>query len=639
VLKTYPPIHFSGGYMLIRAILPDWAATASPTLRKVVEADLSSTEIQTLNEQGYNIYSLPNSPSEIPEGRPVDGTDIDQFNWVFVDMDLKDKVWNSKEEFLDHVLNTAPAATKVVDSGNGLHAYWKVSDLDALSFLRLQRRLCRYFKTDEAVSKIYQLMRTPGYANTKREDAQSPCQELFNDGFEYTCEELDKLIPGISNSDEAYCQQHFDKTYNRASATKVDDRIPVKFMHLLRSNNEVKQLWAGEVDDRSKSDYRLGHIMFGNAFTKDEARSVLVNSAKALARAPFHRINYADNIIDKIWTFEEEGPTLSLSSSVADILSRSGSAIKGTRLPCWTWLDDTEKGFRLGHVMGLVAGVGVGKTALTLNAFMGFVRNNPDYDHFFVPLEQPKEEIAERWQGMCGDDVSLHSKVQILSNYADDGSYLNLSLDEIRDYIVKYQEVTGRKVGCVVIDHIGVLKKSSSEGRQSIEDICHQMKAFAIKTNTFLIMQSQAPREKAGQGDIELDKDAAYGTVFFVSYCDYLVTLWQPLLRCYQDEGCPTITAYKFCKIRHKKENVDRIRQNKNYTLFFDTTTQLMRELTQDESRGMEFWTQKATNMRKRDKKTDLVTYTSISFNTEVPHGTASSDQKPKSATGTSRLH
>lgn len=624
--------------MLVRAILPPWAAEQYPDRRKVVEGDYSDDRLIELNADLYGIFYLPNGPSTYTGGT-VDGTHIDRFQWVFADMDLKDKVWATKQEFLEFVLGHPLEPTRIVDSGNGIHVYWKVSDLDSLSFLKLQRRVCREFKTDEAVAKIYQLMRLPGYVNTKREHEFKVCDELVSNGPTYTCEALDSALPPITHSDDEYCKQHYDKTYNIDASTAVDDRIPVKFMHLLRSNKEVKEIWAGGVDDRSRADYRLGHIMFGNGFTKDEARSVLVNTSKALARAPKHRIGYADGIVDQIWTFELEPlSALRLSKSVSDILSKSGDSIAGTRFPCWTWMDNTQKGFRLGHVMGLVAGVGVGKTAFTLNAFLGFVRNNQDYDHFFVTLEQTGEEVSERWRDMCGSETHLHPKVQILTNYDDDGSYRNLSLEEIKKDILSYQEQTGRKVGCVVIDHIGVLKKSSKEGRQSIEDICHQMKAFAIQTNTFLIMQSQAPREKAGEGDLELNKDAAYGTVFFESYCDYLVTLWQPLLRCYTDDGCPTVTAYKFCKIRHRKVKVDKIQQNKPYLVYFDSQTQLMREMTQDEEKSFTFFNSQATNLRQKDRKTDLVSYTKIAFE-EEEDGKPNNHKNSGPAPGIARLH
>jgi hypothetical protein len=138
------------------------------------------------------------------------------------------------------------------------------------------------------------------------------------------------------------------------------------------------------------------------------------------------------------------------------------------------------------------------------------------------------------------------------------------------------------------------------------------MKAFAVETNTLLVMQSQTSREKAGIGDLELDKDAAYGTVFFESYCDYLVTLWQPLKRCHSDKECPTVTAFKFCKIRHRKAKRDIIQEDVPYYLFFDSESEKLRELTQLEETGFKYFLAQATNKRKADRKTEILSYQSV---------------------------
>jgi hypothetical protein len=219
---------------------------------------------------------------------------------------------------------------------------------------------------------------------------------------------------------------------------------------------------------------------------------------------------------------------------------------------------------------------------------------------------------------MCGDDTSLHDKVHVISNYDEQGGFRHLSFDDIREYIEKFQRVAKVKIGCVVIDHIGALKKQGKDGEnQDLMDICHSMKAFAVQTNTLLIMQSQSSRQKAGIGDIELDKDAAYGTVYFESYCDYLITIWQPLKRCSSDEACPTVTAFKFCKIRHKKPRQDVIQEDTPYYLFFDSNKELMRDMRQDEITSFDYFLAQATNKRKADKKTELVKYTSVPYKDE----------------------
>ncbi len=603
--------------MIIRAILPQWAYDEDPSQRKVLEGEFDEQKITELNKRFYNIYFLPNTPSFYDSSKTVDGSDIDNFRFVFVDMDLKDGKYATKQDFISYVRQFSELKpTSIVDSGNGVHVYWEVSDLDAMSYLKLQRRLMRLFHTDEAVGQIYQLMRVPGTINTKYKDAFKPCEVLSSDNKLYNSEQLDKLLPLLTQDDDDYCLQHFNRTYkiNQKNVT-IDEKLPLKFEKLLKSNNEVKDTWLGKTDDRSISDFRLGHIMFASGFTKEEASSVLVNTSKALARAPIHRVSYATNIVDKIWTFEmaEDKDKLSLSMSVRQILERPTDATRGSRFPCWRYIDDTQHGFRLGQVIGLVAGSGVGKTAVALNMFMGFVQSNPEYEHFFIPLEQPANEIADRWKTMCGKDTYLYDKVHVISNYdSGSGAFRHLSLEDIKQYLLKFQSVTGKKIGCIVIDHIGALKKKGKNGEnQDLMDICHAMKGFAVETNTMLVMQSQAPREKAGIGDLELNKDAAYGTVYFESYCDYLITIWQPLKRCYMEEGCPTVTAFKFCKIRHKRQGIDALLEDVCYTLMFDPIKECLQEMTQNSEKSFSFWLNKAINKRKLDRKTDAIAYQS----------------------------
>lgn len=597
---------------LVRLIAPQWLVEKEPSTKRVIERVLSAEDIKRFNKLGYNVYYLPNSPSALPEGRPVDGTDIDTFDCCFVDMDLKDEVYKTKDEFIEAIATAGLPPTRIVDSGNGVHVYWRVTDLDAMSYLRFQYRLIRLFDTDESLGTLYQLMRLPGTLNTKREGAFALCETLFEDHVSYTAEELNRLLPPITIEDEAKCVQHYEKTHNpNRSSITITDVMPPKFGKLLAESHEAKALWSDSSSDRSKADYRLGHLMFASGFSREEAITVLANSAKALQRAPVHRLSYGENIVDKIWTFEESPERVVLSPTVRDLLSKGDDTIKGTRFPCHKLLDDTVHGFRLGQVIGIIGGSGVGKTTLTLNTFLWFAQHNPDFHHFFFSLEQPAGEIASRIRTICGANDSLYDKIHIVSNYAEDDSFKNFSIDSIQEHLLSFQKETGCKIGATVIDHIGVLDKQTKNGEgEGLIGVCRQMKTLAVKVNTILIMLSQAPREKAGIGDLELDKSAAYGTVFFESFCDYCLCLWQPLKRAYP-RGAPTVMAFKFAKIRHKKQGRDRIQEDVCYQVYFDPETERLREMTQAEETAAQFYVGVATNLRKADKKTDIVPYQS----------------------------
>lgn len=608
--------------LLCRFIAPKWASH----LKKAFEGVYSDDQIAEFNAQGYNVYYFPNYPKEYDRSSTVDGTKIDTFSRVFVDYDCKSNVFASKEAFIESVLAVGIEPSNIVDSGNGVHVYWTVNNLDAMSYLRFQRRLMRLYNTDPAVGQLLQLMRLPGTLNTKSQDNYVECIELYQSEAQYDAEQFDKLLPPITVEDEAYCQQHYDKTFGlNQDLIDITGNLPDRFGKLLRENKEAKELFAGNVDDRSKADYRLGHIMYANGFTKEEAVNVLVNTAKATERAPVHRNNYAKGIVDKIWTHEVSPAEANLSPTVRDILQRGEETIKGTRFPCNKLVDDTVHGFRLGQVIGIIGGSGVGKTTLTLNMFLWFAAQNPDYHHFFFSLEQPPGEIASRIKTICGDNDSLYDRIHIVSNYAEDGTYKHLSLSSIEDHVLEFQTKSGNKVGAIVIDHIGVLDKENRNGENDgLIGVCRQMKATAVRLNTMLIMLSQAPREKAGIGDLELDKNAAYGTVFFESFVDYCICLWQPLKRAYS-QGSPTVMAIKFAKIRHKKQGQDRIQEDVRYQFYFDPNTERLRELTQDEETSAKYWLGVATNMRKLDKKTDLVPYESRRVDESTAHSNKNS--------------
>ncbi len=597
--------------MLYSLIAPKWLKNTPGFIYEQYQTE-DLEKVMALNKAGMNAYWLPNYPSTNPD-RWVKAADVDTFEWVFLDMDLKSGVYATKEDFLEVLCSKLEAPTQIIDSGGGIHAYYRVTDLDAMSFLRLSRRLMRLFNTDDATQQLKQLMRLPGTQNTKDEHNFRPCETIYReDSITYTCEQLDKLLPKITMEDEEYCQAHYNKAYAIQEDLKVDDILPPKFGKLIKESKEVERIFKGDTEDRSKSDMRLGHILFANGFTRDEAMSVLVNVPKALSRAPIHRVGYAENIVDKIWTFETKPEFKGLSKSVRDILSAPVDTVEGIRFPCWDWLDGTNKGHRLGQVVGLIAGVGVGKTSMALNMFLGYVRLNPNYVHMFCSLEQPAEEIARRWRSMCKGDTSLYDKVHIIGNYNEDNSFRHLSLGEIKEYILEFQKQTEKKVGCVVIDHIGILKMKNDNGEnQRIVDICHELKPFALETNTLLVIQSQVNREKAGIGDLEINKDGAYGSMFFESYLDFLISIWQPLKRAHKD-GAPLVTAYKFCKIREKHARLDKTQEDVAYKRVYDPDTEVFRALTEEEEKSFTFFLKKCTEKRKQDRKTELVEYVSL---------------------------
>ncbi len=623
--------------MLFKFVAAKWALEEGLVKARAFEGDYTLERALEFNQRGLNVYFFPNHPADynnVPFEERTDGkkkrrkicaADIDTFEYCFVDLDMKDYQnenadrrhdYETKQEFVDELLALGDLQpTTIIDSGNGVHAYWRVLDLDPMGFLRLNRRLCRRLRTDPAVSLLTQIMRVPGTLNVKQKDQFKPCEILHESEAEFTAEQMHLALPAITVKDEEYCQRTFDAAYNPdTSHLDLIDELPVKFLTLCKESGEIKNLFYEPQKDRSTADFRLAHLLFAKDFTAGEAMSVLYNTSKACERAGVHRYNYAKNTVDKIWTFEAmqakgDSPAKvseELGEDVADILARVGDEPAGARFACSELVDATEIGFRLTHVLGLIGGQGNGKTSVSLNLFKWFVERNPDYIHVFVSLEMPPAEIAQRWAKLCGKNKALHSKVHIVGNYDADGTYRHLSLSDIQEYVLDLEKKTGKKVGCVVIDHIGIVKKEKTPGEfGGILLICEKLKAFAVATNTFLVIQSQTSRQKNAGGDTELDADAAYGTAAFEWYVDWLMTTWQPLKRIYDDAPHMTYTAFKFPKLRHKNHLVDRLKENTVYALKFEPNDGSLRAMTSDELEPYNFWNLNATKLRNRDRKRD----------------------------------
>ncbi len=582
-----------------RLIAPDWVHETP----KVLEGYYNDEQIKDYNErQFYNVYFYPNSFDNRESNTYVTAKDITKFEYIFVDYDEKERTYENIDQFIAYVRTKMPNPTSIVSSGHGCHIYWRVSDLSLDSYLKLTRRAIRTLNTDPAVAKIAQLMRLPGTLNTKKKDALVRAEVLVSSDSSYTCEELAKHLLPLTFEDEQYCKQHIASSFGEKLEINIDAKLPLRFGKLLELNHDIKELWINLSDDRSGNDFKLARILRAENFTRDEALLILSNCAKALTRAPHHRVSYATNIVNKLWI---EAPFIELAQSVDEIQSaKDTSAIDEKPFRCYTWVDNTERGFRLKQVIGLVAGSGVGKTTFALNMFLGFAASNPEYHHFFIALEQPRKEIAERWTKMCGKDSALAKQVHVIDNYDNDGKYRALGLPELQQYLIEWEKRHNRKVGCVVIDHIGALKRvPSKEEKQQVTDLSQQMKTFACETNTLLIMQSQAPRTKAGDGDIEMGKDAAYGSVNFEGFCDYLITVWQPLKKCYDNAACPTVMAYKFCKIRHKNVKADLIQEDQVYFMYFDPSNEQLRRLTQEERINFEYFASKAASLQTQEKR------------------------------------
>ena len=294
--------------MRYRLILPK--RLENEPLPKVIEKDdreFDSKEafdewLKEKNDRGYNIYYFPNQPEKVLY-KNLSAKDVDKFDWVFVDMDLKDQYYKSKKEFAEVIKKFPLKPTKTIDSGHGVHVYWQISDLDRQSYMELQKALINRFVTDESIWTICQLMRVAGYKNTKYEDevlvARQSTDKDLSSGNVYTTAEMWDNLQQISEKDARDIKAHINKYIFGISIkpeNKVLEPLPEKFEDLLEYNSDLYELFYNP-KDRSVADMKIANVLFFNGFSKEEALNILLQTSKGKERG----ISYAQPIIQKIY--------------------------------------------------------------------------------------------------------------------------------------------------------------------------------------------------------------------------------------------------------------------------------------------------------------------------------------------------
>lgn len=633
---TPQPILLPSGFPLrYRLIKPDWAKLPEdqggiPGPNSIDGDDFTDEELQEYNAQGYGIYYFPNYNSQPVEENFTAGRHIDVFEYVYVDMDLKDKVYASTDEFVDTLLAFDCLPNKILRSGNGVHAYWRVENLTREQFVSLQLRLIRQFKTDASIWTVLRCMRLEGYYNTKkRDDFKLVEAETVMDGA-YTYQEMIRHLPVLTDEDETKMTNHLRKIDGLEPVMNLDDvdleEIPARFVKLMDRNKKVLGLFTDESHgERSERDYELACILFEEDFTKQEALAVISNTPKALSLGS-NRLSYVLHTVDKIYKSKAQ---FVVPSAAQRMKENKTDIRKGRQINGPVYFDRTYKKWRTQQCFGLVGGSGIGKSTVTLDIFRAILENNPDSDDICVyfNLEMTDWEVLEKWGALTNNDPKMAERLFVVSNEDDEGNSRNINLQQISWFCRDIQKSTGRKIVSIAIDHIGVINPTIDIRKKpdfgligdvegafenfrniGLRKMPQLLKQLAKELDVFLIIQSQTTKAKGMDGDTPLGIDAAYGAAQFEQYMDYVMTIWQPLRRVHAKTPM-RILGWKYCKIR-SKHKLDEVEVYKDMMLTVDIDTGTMQPLTNDEEMEFDALNKEATILRKRTEKKDEIQYT-----------------------------
>jgi hypothetical protein len=599
-----------------RLIKPNWAqpklknGNANPEfVREIGGPDViegykfDHAFLKQRNDQGYNIYWYPNHPSKdiYAEGTKwLSGKHVDVFDFLFVDMDLKDKVYASKEDFLVKLRQFPLKPTFVVDSGNGVHAYWQIDKLTRDEHVFGQLALIKHFNTDESIFTVQQLMRVPGFFNTKKPDALVLAQilEAESCGQIYSLDQFPKeLFAALTREDINRGQKHLDRLDGKLQTIAQEfvniDEIPDTFFDFIAdpANKIAHDLWmdpVGSYGDRSGADMKLANILFKSKFNRKEALAVIANTKKALSHA--NRKHYAEVTVDKVYNEKLVSKFLTVGqrNRTIDDIKNLGAPVRST----W-YFDYAVLGnpWRKRELTGLIAGTGVGKTTVTLKWVKDAIENNQDNDDIYVffTLEMAVGEIVDRWNKLVGKASPLADRLYVVGNETENFEPRNVGLQEILEDCEELKRLTGKNIGIVAIDHVAIVARhidcrkkytfgiDSEQGAGygniktlSLNSLCSQLKVLCKKLDTHIIVLTQTTKEK-GVGDLPIDKDGAYGMSNYENIMDRIITVWQPL-KLVQAQAKKWYLAWQYVKIRNKHEN-DQIRTHEAKLLTYNMAT------------------------------------------------------------------
>ena len=292
--------------MFCRLIPPSWLKEQGA---RVEEGIFKADYIEKKNKEGFGAYWFPNHPDArdfnySKEKKYLSGKDISVFDYVFVDMDLKDGNW-TKPDFIKEIVNFDLRPSMVVDSGNGVHAYWKVKGLARKDYTNLQMKLLRHFKTDESVWTVLQLMRIPGSINTKDQSNFKEAEIVYESDESHRLLDFN-MLPILSDSDANKCDNHVRKLNGEIDVHLTNDvnldEIPDSFVDLMIANPMLHELFNNpeSYGDRSAADMKLINQLYNKDISKKDALCVAANTQKALDKG-LHRYDYAQMTVDKAY--------------------------------------------------------------------------------------------------------------------------------------------------------------------------------------------------------------------------------------------------------------------------------------------------------------------------------------------------
>jgi len=404
---------------------------------------------------------------------------------LFADFDGGTSVEQAKIRITDANL---PAPTAIVETGNGCHAWWRLSEpiTDAKTFTQLQKSLAARLGSDKAVVDFPRIMRLPGFINWK-----------------YPTQPRAKLIE--VDAGRVYEVLEFEEA---KIATQSMSALSRRFLETGYC------LPAG----RRQTVFTVACDLKARGWEREHAARLLMVQAAALgldADALADLPRQIRNAFDK-----ERTPIIDRAEDTAPVFDDTDTAQADTLAGCiheWlhskelptietnTWLDIALGGLKRGQLVCFTGAPGVGKSALALQIVLDATLANPDLVSAWCLGEMTKTAIAARaianWDTKA--TVTLDQAIQKTEAAQEVAANLHAYADRIKiimpplNFANMAQVVERAGASILVIDYLQLVNgiDPRADRRTEIDSVIRGVRALAISSNLAVILISNMAKQ------------------------------------------------------------------------------------------------------------------------------------------------
>ncbi len=260
-------------------------------------------------------------------------------------------------------------------------------------------------------------------------------------------------------------------------------------------------------------------------------------------------------------------------------------------------------GWRRGELLAIIGDSGCGKTEVVLAIMVAILKEHVNENAVYVSLEMTDQEVYKRLVDMVGEDSELLERFFIISRYDEEGNSRNVSIDWIKNEVVRYKEQLGDII-CFSVDHCHVLGENDPS---TLNSIMIKLKEMSVSLNCLGLPLAQVNKSSGGKGEIPLDADSVLGMSQLKYISSNIIQIHRPILRLEEDAKL-SVLAWGYCKVREPHKD-DKVKRGQNKLLTYDLETRSMRKLTTEEYSTFKLYYNDLLEMKSAEEKSKAFAY------------------------------